>query len=253
MIKKLLQDPTLLEWCKSVSKENGAKGCGVDFSSNFFALKVYVGLESVPTNLADFVDYNTLKEINKLLPYWDKTRESNLCVGYKIDSQGNRRKYFHMKLISKFNQYLYEKELLFLKLCGINLSLLPKGISYEMNVDNPSLSYKKYYFYVKQRSDIHKVLLFKQMASRLNIEDIQELEIYCTENKHKVNIVNNLNEQFLPSQMNTYECVPQEYYSYIKEIEQYLNTQLAYTGKTSDDVYSAYFSLTNKKNNLLNL
>ena len=52
---------------------------------------------------------------------------------------------------------------------------------------------------------------------------------------------------------NVWENIPDIYKQQVKQDSYILQSQPAYVGKTSDDVVSVYYSLTNKPNNILNI
>lgn len=253
MIKNLLENQELKNWYAKTKQHglwvDGAdKVGGFDFYQNEATFKIYLQLKELLPNsiLLDFVSKDALSEIRKFEKFWDSKRESSLAIGLKIDTQENIRQYYHIKFNSDFSEINHADQLTFLRLCGISLKNIPKGISFEMPL-NKHVYEKKYYYYIKNKFDIKKVLILKNMENGLDVSHIDELEIYATPSKSKINVVNN-NDNYIIKQRSIWQSVPQLYHNRMREAEALLCSPLMYTGKTSEDVYSGYFCLSNTSN-----
>lgn len=254
MLKSLINKPELLEFCNFIKKFNlnkGAKVVGLDLKENYLNFKTYIELQEIPNSeiLTTFLGPNCEEEFKSLIPFWDKKRESGLAFGIKLDSKNNIKKYFHIKFKENLDLIMFKKQFLFLNLLKININSLKKGISYEIYSD--SNFYKKFYVYIENPSDIKKVLACKKLLFNLSIEEIEELELYATEETFKINIVNR-NDNFLVKQ-NIWQTIPGKYKTPLLEYSQILEAEPMYTGFTTEDIVSVYFSFTNKENNILNI
>lgn len=252
MLKNLLKAESLRKWYLDLSQdgllsEHVTKLGGIDIKDDYLCFKIYIELYTFPTEqiITKYLTSKLITEIQGIQPYWDPARESGLGLGYKIDAAQERR-YFHVKFNSKFSGGIPNKNISYLKILGIDFSTLLKGISYEIRTDETF--YKKHYFYIKDPPSIKKVLLYHKIGDTLDLSNIEELEMYSTETKTKVNIINN-NDNYQIKQ-NVWTSVPAKYVNTVKQCEEILNSNLLYTGTTSDGVFSSYFCLTKKQYNL---
>ena len=251
---QLIQSPKLKDFCNKIKFYNfnkGAKVCGLDLTENYENFKLYIELPFVPSLqiLNNFLPNNISEKFLYFSKYWDKNRSSSLALGYKIDNQLEAKDYFHIKFNKEFQEVFYGENLSFLKLLKINPSLLEKGISYE--IKSSENYYDKFYVYVKNKEDIAKLISLKFKDVKIDVNEIEELEIYTTPKKYKINIVNKMNN-FVVSQ-NVWQTIPKEYIDKVKEYSSYLGAEPIYSGFTKDKICSVYFSLTNKKENILNI
>jgi hypothetical protein len=254
MLKPLINKPELLEFCNFIKKFNlnkGAKVVGLDFKEDYLNFKTYIELLEIPNLeiINFFLGSNCSKEFETLLSYWDNKRESGLAFGIKLDSNNNIRKYFHIKFKETLDLIMFKKQFLFLNLLKIDINKLKRGISYEIFSD--SEFYKKFYVYIEDPGHIKKVLAYKKLLFNLSIEEIEELELYATDKKFKINIVNR-NDNFQVKQ-NVWQTIPEKYKTSLTEYSQILEAEPMYTGFTTEDIVSVYFSFTNKQNNILNI
>jgi hypothetical protein len=251
---QLIESQELKDFCNKIKLHNfnqGAKLCGLDLANGYENFKLYIELPHVPS----------LEVLNEFLPekfshsflhyskYWDPYRSSSLALGFKIDNSLISKNYFHIKFDKSFKEILYNNNLSFLSLLKIDPTLLEKGISYE--IESEEKYYDKFYVYVKNEIDIAKVMSVKFKNTDIKIEEIEELEIYATSKKYKINIVNKMNN--FEIKQNVWNSIPEIYHSKVKEYSSYLNSEPVYTGFTKDKICSVYFSLTNKKENVLNI
>lgn len=227
------------------------KLCGIDISENRIGFKIYIGLDTVPepSILSNFYEPEIINEFFKWIKFLDKTRIFCLVLAAKVDNVGFCRKYFHIKFGEEFKEVMFPEQFLFLRLLKINIHSLLKGISYEIKPDNSF--YKKFYIYIQDPLEIKKVLNYKKMANGLDIDEIEELEIYATENCFKINIVNKMENSIVKQDI--WKTIPSNLKPHLEECAQILDCPPAYTGVTSSGVLSVYFSLTKKTNNILNL
>lgn len=254
MILEIINKPEMIDFCSLIKKHHlnkRAKVIGLDIKEDYLNFKLYTELLNFPEEeiINSFLEQNCAEEFKKYLKMWDPQRESGLAFGLKIDTLNNIKKYFHVKFKQSVDFLLFKNQFLFLNLLKINPLLLNKGISYEISSDLNF--YKKFYVYVENPDQIKNVLSYKKKLFNLNIEEIQELEIYATSNKIKINIVNK-NDNFLVKQ-NIWQTVPDKFHSILKEYSKILNSDPMYTGFTSEELLSVYFSFTNKKDNILNI
>lgn len=254
MLAELIHNSKLNKFCSFVKFYNlnkGAKVCGVDLQQDYINFKLYIELLEIPSTeiINEFLEPNAAAEFLKWVPFWDETRKSGLAFGLKVDTSNIHKKYFHIKFKKNFNSLLFDKQFLFLKLLKINAVTLLKGISYEIETDNNF--YEKFYVYIKDPLEIKKVLCYKKMLHKLDINEIEELELYATKNSFKVNVINKL-DNFTVKQ-NIWQTIPDNLTHYLKECITILNCNPMYTGITSSGVVSAYFSFTKKDNNILDI
>ena len=254
MIKSLINCLEVKDFCSFIKAHNlaqRAKVCGIDLASNYLNFKLYVELMQVPSNkiIEEFLDSKTTIQFLKWSEYWDSSRYSSLAFGVKIDTNGIFKKYFHVKFKPDFEEVMFANQFFFLKVFGIDLVTALKGISYEILADNSF--YEKFYVYIKTPQDIAKVLAYKKMSYNLDLQQIDELELYATKNSLKINIINKMND-FVVEQ-NVWQTIPEKMQPILKECVQILDAEPIYTGITSAGIVSAYFSFTKKTDNLLNL
>jgi hypothetical protein len=254
MLKELIHNFKVTEYCKFITSRElnkGAKVCGVDLKEDFLNFKLYTELLEIPSEeiTEEFLGTRLAEEFYKWSSFWDKSRESGLAFGLKLDSNNVSKKYFHVKFKPCFDQVLYKEQFFFLKLLNINVTSLLKGISYE--IESGDNFYSKFYVYVKNPIDIKKVLMYKKMLYNLNIDEIDELELYATEKTFKINIVNKTNN-FVAKQ-DVWQTIPDAHKQSLKDCSVVLDCEPTYTGITTAGVVSAYFSFTKKSNNILNL
>jgi hypothetical protein len=259
MLTGLLNHPTFLSWVNVVKQEKlnkwgdltQAKLCGVDFNFKETTFKFYLELKSFPSIslLENFFFKNVAEEIASYEPYWDPTKCSGLGLGFKINTKGTYRNYFHIKFNSLYKDMLYSNKFAFLKILGIDTKNLDRGISFE--VPNNQEAYKKFYLYIRTPQEIKKVLASKNITTDLDISKIEELELYASPNTSKINIINN--NDFYKISQSLWDTVPKCYEDQVKECEAQLQSPLLYTGFTADGTFSCYFSLTNIFPNIVNL
>lgn len=253
MIKDLINNSYLQEYCQTIKYyglNNGAKLCGIDVKEDYLNFKLYTELLEVPSTeiIATILGTKFVEDFVNWAQFWDTNRKSSLAFGFKIDTQDIYKKYFHVKFKPDFEKILFETKFLFLKALKINVNSLLKGISYE--IISEEKYYVKFYVYVKDPQQIRKVLSYKNMKN-LDINEIEELELYATKDSFKVNVINKL-DNFTVKQR-VWETIPDKFKQTVKECESVLECSPIYTGITSQDVVSAYFSFTNKPVNILNI
>lgn len=259
MLNGLLKQKVFLNWIDTVKsaelvracKPPQAKLCGLDFNSEELTFKVYLELNDFPTIsiLEQFFSVEVSKEIFSYKEFWDPSKCSGLGLGFKISTNGSYRNYFHIKFKSSYNNILYPNKFAFLKILGIDLTLLNCGISFE--VPNNKEPYKKFYTYIQSSADIKKVLVTKKINAELDLTQIEELELYASPTTFKVNIINN--NDFYQIKQSLWNTVPQKHAEELKGYEKEIGSPLLYTGFTNNDTFSCYFSLTNINPNKINL
>lgn len=254
MLLQLINKLEVSEFCLFIKKYNlnqRAKVCGIDLKENYLNFKIYIELLEVPpiNVIQEFLESTMALEFLKWSTYWDKTRYSSLAFGIKVDTEGNCKKYFHVKFKPCFDQILFDKQFFFLKLLRIDISSALKGISYE--IDEHNNFYPKFYLYIKTPQDILKILAYKKMLHNLDINEIEELELYATENSFKINIINKIYDYKTKQKLE--QTIPNKLLNSLKECEIILDCEPIYTGLTSNGTTSAYFSLTTKQNNILSI
>ena len=254
MLLRLINKPKVAQFCSFVKNHNlnqRAKVCGIDLKEDYLNFKLYIELLEVPPidTIEEFLQTDVTSEFLKWSTYWDKTRYSSLAFGIKIDTQENYRKYFHVKFKPCFDQIMFERQFLFLRLLKINITSALKGISYEIDSDNKF--YPKFYLYIREAQDIQKVLAYKKMLHNLDVKEIEELELYATETSFKINIINKIYN--FKTKQKIEQTIPKELLLSLKECATILDCEPIYTGLTSSGTTSAYFSLTTKQNNILSI
>lgn len=254
MLLQLINKLEVSEFCLFVKKyklNQRAKVCGIDLKENFLNFKIYIELLEVPSVnvIEEFLHSVNALEFLKWSAYWDKTRYSSLAFGIKVDTEGNYKKYFHVKFKPCFNQMLFDKQFFFLKLLRIDIGSALKGISYE--IDEHDNFYPKFYLYIKAPQDILKILAYKKMLYNLDINEIEELELYATETSFKINIINKIYNYKTKQKLE--QTIPNKLMRSLNECAAILDCEPIYTGLTSSGITSAYFSLTTKQNNILGL
>jgi hypothetical protein len=252
MLEALINKPEMKEFClfiKNFHLNKRAKVIGLDLKENYLRFKFYTELLKIPDKeiLNSFLGPQCAEEFKFYASMWDPQRESGLAFGLKVDSLNIVQKYFHIKFEDNLKILMFEKQFLFLKMLKINPFLLKKGISYEITSDLNF--YKKFYVYIYDPNLIKIVLGYKKLLSNLDISQIQELEIYATEKTIKINIVNK-NDNFKIKQ-NVWQSIPEKYKKDLQTYSKVLEAEPMYTGFTSEDVLSVYFSFTNKIDNIL--
>lgn len=255
MLSDLINKPEVRNFClfiKNNKLNQKAKMCGVDVASpDYLNFKIYTELLDIPSKKInqEFLGKEIAKDFLYWSNFWDPTRSSGLAFGIKIDTKGVYRKYFHVKFKKDFDKILFENQFFFLKLLKIDVFKALKGISYE--ILSKDIYFQKFYIYVTNLDEIQRILSYKKMLFKLDPKKIQELELYATETSFKINIINKI-DNFNTTQ-DVYQTIPTQSLPLIKECATILDCEPIYTGKTSLDVTSAYFSFTNKPNNILTL
>ena len=254
MVHGLIHNTDLVEFCLFVKKHKlncGAKVCGVDLKEDYVNFKLYIELLTIPsqTIVQEFLDHKIALEFFYWANYWDTTRNSSLAFGLKADNNNVTRRYFHVKLKKTFESILFPEQFFFLKLLRIDVNSLLKGISYEIAKDNTF--FKKFYVYIRNPVDIKKVLVYKKMLFDLDIEEIEELELYATNNSVKINIINKLHN--FEVKQKVWQTIPNNLKSSLQHWATTLDCKPMYTGMTSSNIVSAYFSFTTKPDNILNI
>lgn len=250
----ILKHPRLKEFCDRIKKYNfntKAKLCGLDLKDETETFKLYVELTEIPKVkvIEEFLGKIGAEKFLFYSKYWEPARSSGLAFGIKIDNNGGVRNYFHIKFKDNYHDVLHRENLSFLGLLRISLSSLKKGISYEIETEDDY--YNKFYVYIHNKEDIKKVLEFKHKDLPANIDEIEELEIYATACKYKINIVNKMYE--FNVHQDVWNIIPKNHLERVKEYSTALQAEPVYTGYTKDNICSIYFSLTNKPNNILQL
>lgn len=251
---QLIESSLVKNFCDKIKFWNfnkGAKVCGLDLAEGYENFKLYIELPHIPSInvLNNFLPESLSQKFLHYGQYWDSSRSSSLALGFKIDNSLCFKNYFHIKFKNNFEEILYKENLSFLSLLKINPSSLLKGISYEIKDEKDY--YDKFYVYVKDKIDIAKVLSFKFKDYKIDTKEVEELEIYATSEKYKINIVNVMNN--FEVKQNVLDSVPERYHSRIKQYSTYLKAEPIYSGFTKDKICSVYFSLTNKQENVLNI
>jgi hypothetical protein len=253
LIQQLLKSKDLTKFCDAIKQHalnNGARLCGVDYCHDRVSFKLYVELMSIPDKqcIKQFLSNESATSFVDYCKHWDSSRKSGLAFGIKVDTLGNTRSYYHIKFKQSFVFDEVYSQLVFLKLLGINASMLAKGISAEVDSNNNFVI--KHYYYVTDKTHIAKVLSYKKFAIK-DIDLIRELEIYATKTKHKINII--YNDDGFKVDADVWEHIPDKYKKQVTQDIKTLGSDPSYVGRTSDDVLSVYYSLTNKSNNILNI
>jgi len=173
--------------------------------------------------------------IEQLLPFWNKDRESSLCVGLKyIESEKIYVPYFHIK----FN---------YNKIINLNIYKPEKSILPENNLRGISIEFyktpviKKYFYYnsILEKEFFSKKFKLHQLPSHFEYTEYNNLNkmIFVYENNTNIKTTTNIlklkNKKInsdIKSTYKLYKVLPCFYGKYI-----------------SDDVTSVYWSLTKKK------
>lgn len=252
---QLIKHPKVIDFCEKIKKFNlntKAKGCGLDLKNEYENFKIYIEIPKLVNFeiIETFLGKQITKDFLYYIENWDSERKSGLAFGFKIDNKGNHKNYFHIKLKKEYKDILYKKNLFFLNLLKIPPYDLKKGISYEINHDYTF--YKKFYVYIQNKQDIKKIMLYKLKDLKYDLNEIEELEIYATENNYKINVINRMHENFNIKQ-NVWNCISDSYSGRISEYSSFLKCDPIYTGYTKDGTHSVYFCLTDKPNNILNI
>jgi hypothetical protein len=253
MIQHLIAHAEIINFCKNIKQyelNKNAKVCGVDYSNANTAFKLYVELIQVPSRqcIENFLPDVLIEDFLHYCTSWDSTRKSGLAFGIKIDNCYNTRIYYHVKFNKTYSFKEVSRQLNFLTLLGIKLNDVEKGISVEY--DSKNVLMVKHYFYIKNKTHIAKILAYKKW-SNVDLSNIEELEIYATPTKHKINIIH-IDEDY-KIKCNIWEMIPVRYQEQVKQDSITLSSEPAYVGRTSDDVLSIYYSLTNKQDNILDI
>lgn len=254
MKDNLIYNPDLNSFCSFIKRNNlnkGARLCGVDLKGAYTNFKLYIELLQIPSNklVLEFLGPTLGTHFFDWCRYWDDTRKSGLAFGIKVDTNNACKKYFHIKFKKTFDQVLFSSRFAFLRLLKIDINQLFKGISYEITSDKEFT--EKFYLYIKDPLSIKKVLCYKQMLYNLDVNEIEELELYGTADSFKINIINQL-DNFKVKQ-DIWQTIPSDLNPQLKEWSSMLNCDPIYTGTTSTGVTSAYFSFTTKRDNILNI
>lgn len=250
----LIEHPKIKEFCERIKKyklNSKAKVCGLDIKDDHETFKVYVELLSIPSiDIAEeFLGKQAAQKFLFYSKHWEPKRSSGLAFGIKVDNKGTIRNYFHIKFKDEYDNVLHKENLSFLGLLRIKLSTLKKGISYEIESENSY--YDKYYVYVHDKEEIAKVLNFKHKDLLANLDEIEELEIYSTATKYKINVVNKMYNYKV--YQDVWQTIPASCVEQVQKYSILLQTEPVYTGFTKDGICSVYFSLTNKSSNVLTL
>ena len=253
MIQNLIAHAEIIKFCKNIKQydlNRNAKVCGVDYSEDSTAFKLYIELTEVPgiQCIENFLPHILIEDFLHHCLSWDSTRKSGLAFGIKIDNYHNTRIYYHVKFNKTYSFKEISRQLNYLTLLGIKLNDVEKGISVEY--DDKNILTVKHYFYIKNKTHIAKILAYKKWPTT-DLSNIEELEIYATPVKHKINVIH-IDEDY-KIKSNIWEMIPARYHEQIKQDSITLSSEPAYVGKTSDDVLSIYYSLTNKQDNILGI
>ena len=262
MIEKLLEHQSLQKWTSKIkyfglnNSSNQAKLCGIDLYKDYVRLKAYIELFDLPEEnvLLDFFPKTVVTDLQHLYQYKDPTLGFSFGLGFKIDNNGKEENYLHLKLLPTCQDHLRDtfpklkSMLINFKILGINSHVLHKGISYECSTSNIN---KKIYFYIKDPLQIKKILLSKKLYQNLDISYIDHLEMYSCLHTNKINIVNN-NDYYIIRQ-DAWLVVPEHYKQNLKRCESLFKSDLLYTGFREDNIFSAYYSLSNIKDNIFGL
>ena len=252
MLDKLIYSKHIAEFCSKIKQHQfnkGAKVCGLDVGENFLNFKIYIELPDIPSynTLCDFLPPADAEQFLYYADFWDKSRESSLALGFKIDSNNVAKNYYHIKFIPDFQGNEFNINFEFLKILNIDINTLKKGISAEIPTNNTS--YKKYYVYAHSVTHIEKILAFKNIKCAVN--QVEELEMYTSHNNFKINIVN-FDDGFKVKQ-DVLSIIPSRHHEYIASCSAYLDSKPMYSGVTKNKIYSVYFSLTNKNQNIFEI
>lgn len=254
MLSELIHKSEVATFCSFVKYHKlnqRAKVCGVDLATNYLNFKLYIELLEVPSSnvIGEFLDPALALEFLKWCTFWDKSRCSSLAFGIKIDTNGCFKKYFHVKFSPNFNDVLFPSKFFFLKALRVDLNAALKGISYEIQSDGTF--YQKFYVYIKDPREIKRVLAYKNMLYNLDVEEIDELELYATSKSFKVNVINKMDNYKV--KQDVWQTIPAHLTSLLQECVEVLDCPPVYTGATSMGIVSVYFSFTTKNNNVLKL
>ena len=250
----LLKHPRLEEFCNRIKKyelNSKAKVCGLDIKGEEETFKLYIELLQIPKPniIKEFLGKMGTEKFLHYSKHWEPNRSSGLAFGIKIDNKGKIRNYFHIKFKEQYNDVLHKENLSFLGLLRIQLSSLKKGISYEIETEDKY--YDKFYVYIHNKDEIAKVLNFKHKELFPNLDEIEELEIYSTASKYKINIINKMYN--FDVRQDVWQTIPPSCVKRVQEYSDCLQAEPVYTGFTKDSICSVYFSLTNKSSNILNI
>jgi len=249
MLEKLIYSEGIASFCKKIKHyqfNTGAKVCGLDVGENFLNFKIYIELPSIPdfNTLCSFLPSNEASDFLQYANHWDKSRESSLALGFKIDSNNIAKNYYHIKFTPEYSDDNFNVNFEFLNILKIDINKLKKGISAE--IPTSDTSYKKHYVYAHNPMHIEKILAFKNIKCKL--EQVEELEMYTSYNNFKINIVN-FDDGFKVKQ-DVLSVIPNQYHDIIISCSKHLDSEPMYSGVTKNKIYSVYFSLTNKQNNI---
>jgi hypothetical protein len=206
---------------------------------NPITLKLYAELTSTTEVLSGTYLNADAKVLFKTYSgYHIKNVSSSLAVGVKVNTHSGRR-YFHIKLIPSAPIQEFSKRMKWMKYLGINIKELMKGISYEFA---PDFTLSKSYYYIEQIDDIAKFIALRKLA--VNINAIEHIELYFTENDCKYNLIFKQADTELSRSLLT----PEENRK-MDSILTIIQQPILYVGRTKHDT-TAYFSFTNIKSPL---
>jgi len=245
IIEQMISCPSVKQFCKDIHSyniDNAAKMIGIDIKdAQLKRIKLYTELTEIPnvSVISNMLYPTEIDAFNEYMPWWDSTRASGLAFGVKTDIYNIPTKYFHIKFKPTYTNILYYNQFNFIKYLGIDFNSLLKGISY----DNEK---SKFYLYVNDKRDITRILKYKKIDNNVDVGLIEELEIYATEDSFKINIINNINNY--STKQNIKNIIPKNCLEIVSKIEYLVKSPPIYNGISTNNIYSVYYSLTNKEN-----
>jgi hypothetical protein len=218
-----------------------ANGISFNFYKNKISLfKLYceVCRKFNEDEVLKFLPY--LKDYSQYIDYWDKDKQSGLCIGFKLNRQFQPINYFHIKFGKnyKFKNVLIDKD--------IDTRNHDQGISYEYMFDSVL---EKKYIYFRDKDEIK--FLLNLFSINEDPKLLNHIEYTETQSYKKViliyDLVNFKNEKPILGE----SPVQKRCIDYFRKTH---NLLPVYRGKYDTNIHSYYWSLTNNRlNNFINI